>query len=74
MNIFSRVRTPAQTPFERTRAKEIAELYKDGINPLKVEISASGGTYRYTHNDIANFLEQSKVPYDVVCSAFTEAV
>jgi predicted transcriptional regulator YheO len=70
-NIFKKVRTPAQTPFERERAKEIAKLYEQGINPLKVEIHTSADSYRYSYNDIANYMEQTGVPFALIQSAFT---
>ena len=70
-NIFKKVRTQAQTPLERERAKEIAKLYKQGINPLQVNIHTSVDSYRYSYNDVANYMEQTGVPFALIQSAFT---
>lgn len=68
-NPLSKARATARTPFERRRVEEIRAIYKDGLNPFEVVVHASGGSYAYTHSDIANYLEQTSVPYALTLSA-----
>lgn len=50
----------------RWRSKEIANLIRKGLNPLKVHIWTHGGGYHFSHIDVLRYYASIKQPMHVL--------
>jgi hypothetical protein len=52
------------TPFQKKKVKEIAELDKQGLNPMEVTVHAGGADHTYNIVDIRNYYESISKGFD----------
>lgn len=52
------------------RLQEIDNMFQQGVNPLRVTLCASGGSYRLTYIDVARYFEFIGKPYALATSYF----
>jgi hypothetical protein len=49
-----------------SRIEDIETLLKQGVNPLRATIHASNGSYRFTYNDIIDYIESKEIPFTYI--------
>jgi hypothetical protein len=62
---------PQITPFERRNAAEVAQIIRQGHNPLTVTTHSAEGSYPFRPLDVMNYFESNNKPFNLVASLFT---